>query len=247
MMSRKEDPGFLGGFSHGAIMAFALTYAGHTSVHAGRKAFAACHSELEDVWGFSSQFLGALDTAFMISYGIGLLLNGYLAERIDTVVHMGVGVVASAVCLVVLGMSAVIGISSDNYPWYITITVLWAAFQSASIPCGVKIMSGWFNKNRGAVFGLWATNGVVGNLVGLAISAAVASFVENGVVLYMLTIPGLIVGFVGLCQLMILSEGPYSAKADCNTGSPPSISEVLQLPGVSSYAVTYACVKTVDT
>eukprot|EP00954_Amorphochlora_amoebiformis_P023863 1362511-Amorphochlora_amoeboformis.AAC.2 len=69
-----------------AAVAFGLTYAGHFAIHVSRKAFAAAHGELENNWGFTGGFLGILDTMFMMVYGVGLLVSGYLAERMDPLV-----------------------------------------------------------------------------------------------------------------------------------------------------------------
>jgi len=199
------------------------------------------------MWGFSSEFLGALDTTFMISYGIGLLLNGYLAERLDAVWHMGLAVSASSLCLIMFGASAMLGISSESYLWYFGLVIMWALLQSSSIPCGVKIMSGWFINNRGTVFGIWATNGVFGNLLGLAITSLFATTTTSRTILYTLGTPSFMTLIIGLLQITVLEEGPYSFKETKQNVDPPSLTQTLMLPGVASYAATYACVKTVDT
>ena len=55
--------------------------------------------------------------------------------------------------------------------------------------------------NRGTVFGLWATNGVIGNLMGLGISSALAFFAGSDALQLMLTIPAAMMTLVGLLQL----------------------------------------------
>jgi len=127
------------------------------------------------------------------------------------------------------------------------LTILWAVLQSASIPCGVKIMGGWFNRDRGTIFGIWATNGVVGNLLGLGIISAIAAIPGESFTL-MLILPGALMAAVGVLQLSFLYEGPFSVKNGTEAaGPPPDLFQTLALPGVMSYAATYALVKTVDT
>mmetsp|Transcript_7738 Transcript_7738/g.12628 ORF Transcript_7738/g.12628 Transcript_7738/m.12628 type:complete len:298 (-) Transcript_7738:1092-1985(-) len=224
---------------------FLLTFLGHSAIHIARKAFAAAHGELEENWGFSGGFLGILDTLLMFAYGVGMILNGYVAERFDPVRHLVFAMFGAAFCIMLFALSAAMGISGGAYFWYVLLIILFGLFQSASLPCTVKIVSGWFQpSSHGTVFGIWATNAVVGNLIGLGLASLLAKEEGSRALMPMLLVPALFIILVALCQLLLLQEGPFQLPSSPNGGVP--FSQVLALPNVKTYTAAFSMVRTVD-
>ena len=124
-------------------------------------------------------FLGGLDTAFMLSYAIGMFISGPIGDRYNPRYVITFGL---------LGMFATVFLFANvgewfhlySYFWYIPIWILNGLFNSAGLPNLVSIMGNWFGKrSRGFIFGLWGTNASVGNIIGSLIVGAVLTYGYN--------------------------------------------------------------------
>ncbi|GAB5367733.1 hypothetical protein AAMO2058_001256300 [Amorphochlora amoebiformis] len=234
-----------------AAVAFGLTYAGHFAIHVSRKAFAAAHGELENNWGFTGGFLGILDTMFMMVYGVGLLVSGYLAERMDPVLLISVGTGGAAASMILFAISPLIGISGSAYSWYIILMCSYAGFQSASMPCGVKLVDSWYPpSSHGKVFSIWATHAIAGNVAGLLL-AALLDFLEGSAsLLPLLLIPAGLLVFTGILQKAFIFQGPMQHQPVEREDAPQQeaipLRTVLRLPWVRSYALAFAACRIVD-
>jgi len=174
-----------------------------------------------------------------------MILNGYVAERFDPVRHLVFAMFGAAFCVMLFALSAAMGISGGAYFWYVLLIILFGLFQSASLPCTVKIVSGWFQpSSHGTVFGIWATNAVVGNLIGLGLASLLAKEEGSRALMPMLLVPALFIILVALCQLLLLQEGPFQLPSSPNGGVP--FSQVLALPNVKTYTAAFSMVRTVD-
>lgn len=100
--------------------------------------------------------LGLIGSAFSLSYAVGKLVNGFLADHANVRRFFAVGVLLSAlVNLAMLGWVS---------PW--TWAVLWAVngwFQGAGSPCSAVSLANWFSvRERGRYYGIFSSSHSLG-------------------------------------------------------------------------------------
>jgi OPA family glycerol-3-phosphate transporter-like MFS transporter 3 len=164
------------------ILVFVLTFTSYALYHASRKNLSGVKASMANDWLnndtthphkplFDSEvgaknFLGSLDGLFMIFYAGFLFFWGWLGDRWNPKHVVVVGMVASAVTLVLFG-SIPYWLNFYSIPYYIVIWCLFGVVQACGWPNEVTIMANWFPKsNRGAVMGAWASCQPVGNIFG---------------------------------------------------------------------------------
>lgn len=111
---------------------------------------------------------GLLQTAFAIVYAAGQLLNGAIADRVNARRHILTGLLLSAVCNLLFGVSGA----------YWQLLLLWAlngAAQSMLWTPIVKLMAGWFDAQQRKFVSFWISiTLVLGHFVAWAISGFMA-------------------------------------------------------------------------
>lgn len=115
--------------------------------------------------------LGMIGSGLFITYAVGKLCNGFLADRSNIRRFMSIGLLITALINLVLGFTTSFGF----------FLVLWAvngwAQSMGAAPC-VVALSRWFgNKERGSFYGFWSSSHNIGEaLTFIATSAIVATF-----------------------------------------------------------------------
>ncbi len=115
--------------------------------------------------------LGVIGSALFITYAVGKLVNGFLADRSNIRRFLSIGLLISAIINLVLGLTTS----------FVVFLILWAlngwAQSMGAAPCVVSL-SRWFgNKERGSFYGFWSSSHNIGEaLTFIATSAIVASF-----------------------------------------------------------------------
>ncbi|MGN1221340.1 MAG: MFS transporter [Candidatus Cryptobacteroides sp.] len=115
--------------------------------------------------------LGMIGSGLFITYAVGKLCNGFLADRSNIRRFMSIGLLITALVNLILGFTTSFGV----------FLVLWAIngwAQSMGAPPCVVSLSRWFgNKERGSFYGFWSSSHNIGEaLTFIATSAIVAAF-----------------------------------------------------------------------
>lgn len=114
---------------------------------------------------FTSTQLGFMDTAYLLLYGFGNMLNGSLGDSYPLKLVVSLGLILTAAVLLT---TAVLGYMQANYIG--VFIFLWACnglFQSAVWPGTVALIGNWFPRlSRGKVMGVWSSNSSVGDVLG---------------------------------------------------------------------------------
>ncbi|MEA4831058.1 hypothetical protein SDC9_121599 [bioreactor metagenome] len=72
----------------------------------GRLDFSACIPAMAAEGVFNSAFAGLTGTGFLIFYGIGQFINGFLGDRTDPGAMIGIGLFFSGICNICVGLSS---------------------------------------------------------------------------------------------------------------------------------------------
>ncbi|MFI3281071.1 MAG: MFS transporter [Rikenellaceae bacterium] len=113
--------------------------------------------------------LGMIGSALFITYALGKLANGFLADRSNIRRFLSIGLLLSAVINLLLGLTNT----------FVVFLVLWALngwVQSiGAAPCVVGL-SRWFsNKERGTFYGLWSSSHNIGEALTFIVTAMVVA------------------------------------------------------------------------
>ena len=249
------------------VVIFITTFALYAAVHAVRKTIGNVKTPLEGI-GYSGEFFGYMNSAFMLSYSIGMVFTGILGDKFrPTTVLMG-ACIGVAVVTVAFGLLVTNFTSAGYWPLYVFMWVLSGLFQSCIWPVEVKLVSGWFGKSHsGALFGIWSANSSVGNILGIGLSALCIAIWGEGPVgliwsFIMPTIVMMIVvvlvffmplnqqeaGFVTESDIKVDIETNTTTSIAATRANKPKVSIWVAwcLPGVIRYGLCYACIKSVN-
>ncbi|KAF4693326.1 hypothetical protein FOZ60_011306 [Perkinsus olseni] len=204
------------------VLAFTLTFLVYVMVHAMRKSISSAAPLLKaEEFGYPTAFFGAMDVVFMISYAIAMLFTGILGDIFNPMLVVLLFVVLAAAVQCLCGLLIVSYTSKGFHYLYYVLNGLNGAAQSAIWPVLVKVMGDYFSHlHSGLVFGFWATNSAVGNIVGSSLaSLMIVIFGETGKIVIAATFisPVLIVVIVTLLTFLLLPASLELALA--NTGS----------------------------
>ncbi|KAF4686591.1 hypothetical protein FOZ62_001585 [Perkinsus olseni] len=198
------------------VLAFLWTFLVYVMVEATRKSI--------------SIFFGVMDVVFMLSYAIGMVVTGVLGDIYNPVLVMLAAVSLAAIDQCTFGILVVFFTTPGVYYLYYVLYACNGVFQSAIWPVLIKIMSNYFgNMHSGVIFGVWATNIAVGNIVGgnLA-SLMIVVFGQTGrtVISATLMVPAVILVIVGLLTVLTLprslNEALCRATDQMRNSEPPS-------------------------
>ena len=87
-------------FQNSAFILTALLYA---VSHASRTVYGYVKPYVKEDQGYTNGELGLIDFTFMAAYAIGQYVNGWLGDRINTKISLGVGMIAAATGLSLFG------------------------------------------------------------------------------------------------------------------------------------------------
>ena len=108
--------------------------------------------------------LGLILSIFSVIYGIGKFLNGVLADHANPQYFMAIGLAASGIIGILLGIS--MGIMTISFLWLAN-----AWFQSMGWPPCARSMTQWYAPNkRGLIWGIWNSSHQIGGVISLIIA-----------------------------------------------------------------------------
>ena len=185
------------------LNAFFLTFITYCSFHANRKSYSLVKADIQN-WDediFSNKYFGLLDSCFMFSYSLGLIVLGFIADKINKKKLLVLGMVLSGL---IMGLFSFFMYLKFKIPYlYLILICLNGIVQSVGWPINVSILEAWFSENeRGKVFGIWCSNSNVGNIMG---SLLIISFlnISWNLSLIMPAIFIILTGFVNIFFLKI--------------------------------------------
>lgn len=246
------------------------TFIIYVLIHAARKTLSTVKPSLINVWTDNSsspdgplfdseqsatEFLGALDTGFMITYSIGLYICGTLGDHYNPRRILALGMALSAISVFTFGFVTEVS-HFYSAPLYAVLWISNGFFQSVGWPLEVCIMGNWFGKTaRGAVIGAWSTNASVGNIL----ATLIASWTVNIGYQYPFLIISTALFTYSIIIFFNLPSAPWEVKqqiegsdikeipSDDNERPPPlGFFRAWLLPGVLAFAISYLCLKLVN-
>ncbi|ETV79474.1 hypothetical protein, variant [Aphanomyces astaci] len=252
------------------LRTFVITFTTYATFHVARKSFSSIKGELSrELWMVSSltsqsNMYGLMDMVFLGFYAVGLYVSGMLGDRLDLRKFLAGGMVGVALVLVAFGVA---GLANIHFFWFYL--VLWGingAVQSVGWPANVAIMSRWFGQGeRGLVLGLWSSCSSFGNICGGALVSILYGLADPTLAWklvmlasgsFMLMQSAIVYAFLvpvppkpHLHDDTDVQEASSKAAIDEDDMCAPagiSFSRAWMIPGVASYAVAYACVKSVS-
>ena len=117
--------------------------------------------------------LGNVDSAFLLTYAVGMFFAGRIADAANLRVFLTIGMMGTGVFTVLVGMAYFWNIHS--YSYFIIMQVMAGLFQSTGWPSVVAVMGNWFTGKRGLIMGVWNAHTSTGNILGAVVAAAVLS------------------------------------------------------------------------
>ncbi len=155
-------------YKHWRMRSLYGAFVGYAIFYFCRKNLSAATPVLIQDLGISKTVLGSLWSALYLTYAVGKFVNGVLGDRANCRYFMALGLVLSAVCNFIFGLSSsviVLGICWGLNGW----------FQSMGGPTCARIMTNWFSPNElGTKWGLWNISHQVGGGVILILGGYLA-------------------------------------------------------------------------
>lgn len=109
-----------------------------------------------------------MDAIFLFSYASGLYISGLIGDVLDAAKTHAFGL-CSAGLIYLLFASLIPYFHVDSIYLFCFLWIINGFVQSAGWPTAVKIVASWFNTGHdGALFGVWASNQCIGNIIGAA-------------------------------------------------------------------------------
>ena len=93
-----------------ATQLFLYCFLAYTCSYLGRKNFSACIPAMIDEGFITKTFAGTVNSAYMLVYGAGQMLNGIIGTRIKPRYMIGTGLCGAGLCNVIMGFAPAAGI-----------------------------------------------------------------------------------------------------------------------------------------
>jgi len=156
-----------------------------------------------------------MDTAFMVTYAIGNVVNGKMGDTFNPTTILVIGLMASGVCSLAINALIWGDVEHQSEMWGNALIIFfYCAFgfaQSTGGPVGTAVMGNWFCdkksvENRGTIFGLWTCHQYVGDVAAQLVSAAILT--QSGVMAYWwcLLVPSIANILWGFVTLQLVSD-----------------------------------------
>ncbi|KAL7575743.1 hypothetical protein ACA910_003076 [Epithemia clementina (nom. ined.)] len=153
--------------------AFFITFGGYFMSHFSRKCYSTVKHPLEEIAGYPTWVLSAMDTIFMATYAAGNIINGKLGDTFNPTYILAIGLLGSGVCLLAINLAIWFDFEhlnefyADSYIYIIYF--FFGFFQATGGPVGTAVMGNWFSdaesvKNRGLIFGFWTCHQYMGDI-----------------------------------------------------------------------------------
>lgn len=152
-----------------------------------------------------NQILGNVDASWAWAYAVGMFISGYIADRVDLRLYLGIGMILSAASCSMFGFGFYFGSKGIGLWFYVIAMVLSGMFQSTGWPSVVAALGNWFGKgNRGLIMGIWNCHTSFGNIAGTTLAGLFVSY--NWGLSFI--VPSIIMASVGVIVLMFLVPEP---------------------------------------
>lgn len=142
----------LNSFQRWQILIFVISYLCIVARHACLEGWYIVKSNVHDDLGFSTTWLGAMDSTYLFCYGIGNYISGILGDSfsIKYVVPSGMFIAAGLYFVI-----AFLGVTSVSQAWlFVLIFAGIGLSQSTVWPGTVSLMGKWYSsKHTGKVMG----------------------------------------------------------------------------------------------
>lgn len=205
------------------LQIFSVTWLAYAAFYLTRKAFSAAKNELKqpEVMGLTKAQMSAMDGAYSAGYALGQFLWGTLGDRFGARRVVLIGMMASIVTSVLMGLSntaLLIGV-------FFTAQGIWQA--SGWAPLNKNMGEFFSQKERGTIMGFWCTNYAIGGFIATIIASYVAKHYgwRNAFVL-----PGLLLLGVWILFYFFQRNRPEDVGL-------PSIEEYQGNPGLATSAL----------
>jgi OPA family glycerol-3-phosphate transporter-like MFS transporter len=184
---------------------FTGIFIGYAGYYLVRKNFSMAMPDLIEK-GFSKADLGFALSGVSIAYGISKFLMGNVSDRSNARWFLPIGLVLSALCMVIMG---VFPFATSSIAIMFGLLFINGWFQGMGWPpCG-RVVVHWFSlKERGLWMSIWnVAHNVGGGLVGPLSVAGVALFASWQSKFYF---PGMIALFIALIAFLLVRDTPQS-------------------------------------
>jgi OPA family sugar phosphate sensor protein UhpC-like MFS transporter len=122
-----------------------------------------------DAGVLSETELGIIGSGLFITYAVGKLTNGFLADKSNVRRFLSFGLLISALINLILGFTTSFGV----------FMALWAIngwMQSmGAAPCVVSLSRWYSNKDRGTFYGLWSSSHNIGEAITFIVTAVIVA------------------------------------------------------------------------
>lgn len=156
---------------------------------------------LLDAGVFDADQLGTIGTCLLVAYAFGKLLNGFFADRVRVSRFLALGLGASAVLNVLMGLNTL----------YFTACALWLMngyVQGVGAATSVRSLTQWFSgTERGRAYGVWSAAHSLGEGATLIVTASIV--VHLGWRAGFLA-PGIACLIVAIVALFVLRDRPQA-------------------------------------
>lgn len=95
---------------HCATQLFLYCFLAYTCSYLGRKNFSACVPAMIEEVFLTKSFAGIVNLAYMLTYGVGQVLNGILGTKLPPRYMIGTGLCGAGLCNVAMGLAPAAGI-----------------------------------------------------------------------------------------------------------------------------------------
>ncbi|MBI5510311.1 MAG: MFS transporter [Deltaproteobacteria bacterium] len=179
---------------------FAASFFGYLVLYFGRKNISAALPVLASDLGLRNVEVGFIGTTLYITYGLGKLLNGMLADRANIRVFMATGLVASGALNLCFG--------SVSSLWLLAF--FWGAngwFQSMGFPPIARALTLWFPPDRFKTsrWALWTCSHQLGTALIMPIVGVLLAYGSWRLCFWL---PGALVLVAGLGVLWLMADTP---------------------------------------
>lgn len=125
---------------------FLLLFAAYTVSYIGRKTYGACMSDIKLSLAFDSLFAGYISTGYLFCYGLGQIISGFLADKVNPSKMIGFGLCGAGFFNILAGLSL--------KPWHLLIFwCLNGSCQSMLWSSTIRSISLWLPKEDHGIAG----------------------------------------------------------------------------------------------
>lgn len=224
--------------------------------HSGIEGWYMLRSRVQEHGPMTTPWIEGIDLTFLTAYAIRNIFSGALQDRSSPHILISAGLESSGLLFSVI---LVLGYTDTYIPILFLIQFCLQGFvQSTMFPSIVAVFSNWFaHTHLGKIVGLWSICGPIGDIFGRSYSDLIMNYNQE----WMLVILAFAVFqiILGLTYWLTVPDQPKSESENNNRPinindpdepaypiirkEPVPFLEVLQMPAVIFFSLSYACVR----